>query len=346
MPVTIEQLEHEKRIFQKRIERSCPDLLHSFPIARYTSRLRQADPYTQYEVFPPAITKSLSQIGDQYGREALALYHKIGLCMLMIEALQDPGSVKFPPAVHSYRMSWFQRIVEDISTQPDSYYDIDRPLWPLRKDIGVCSGRSVPVGSAWVVESRYLPRRALIRGASQRAVASERRHFRYSALRKNLCGSLLIQHARRIARHTGRKVLTWAGRYDRCYVIHTVERNIRDFGSRQMELAYRTIASLLAENENVWGVYRSSWFLDPAVAEISDELAFLSQVPVSFGAELYYGGPCSPNDVAKATLFSPERSRLFESGQYAPRNYFYFWERQALIDAFGDEESLGASATR
>ena len=346
MSVTIEQLEHEKSIFQKRIERSFPDLLHSFPIPRYARRLRRADPYTQYEVFPTAITASLSRIGNQYGREALALYHKISLCMLMIEALQDPGSVKFPAAVRSYRMSWFQRIVEDMSTQPDSYYDIDRPLWPLRKDIGVCSGRSVPVGGAWVAESRYLPRRALIRDVSQRAAASERRQFKYSALRKSLRGSSLIQHTRRIARHTGGAVLTWTGRFDCCYVIHTVERNIRDFGSRQMEFAYRSIASLLAENEDVWGVYRSSWFLDPAVAEISSELAFLSRVPVSLGAELYCGGPCSTNDVAKATLFSPERSRLFESGQYVPRNYFYFWERQAVINAFGDEESLGASANR
>ena len=251
----------------------------------------------------------------------------------MIRALPRLDDHHLPGVFHSIYMSWFHRIIEDFDRQPDSYYDFDRPLWPLRKDIGVCSGRAIPVGGAWVVETRLIARqanKANKRGA-ETAVARKSGALMDALSRtlRNLRLTAFIRVIRRLS-------LRFQGPLDTCYVIHTIERNIRDLGPEQMELAYRNIASLLRTNEQVWGVHRASWFLDPTVGEISPEMAFLREDPVTNGAELYNGGSCSADDTQKATMFSPVRSRLYQEGKYFPASYFYFWPRASLIEAFED----------
>ncbi len=59
------------------------------------------------------------------------------------------------------------------------------------------------------------------------------------------------------------------------------------------------------------------------------------QDAVDHGAELHDGGACSADDTQKATMFSPDRTRLYQEGKYRPRSYFYFWPRDAVIEAFG-----------
>jgi hypothetical protein len=102
-----------------------------------------------------------------------------------------------------------------------------------------------------------------------------------------------------------------------------------------MRRAYANVAQLMQHDGQVWGAHRASWFLDPAVSEMSPDLAFLRQDPVDHGAELYDGGPCSADDIRKATMFSPIRTRMYREGKYQPRNYFYFWPRSSVIEAFG-----------
>jgi hypothetical protein len=337
MSVTQQLLAEKELAFRMRLDRSFPDLLGNNPVEFYVSKLEARDPYYQYEAFPPAVLRRMARIQTRYGQEAVALYHKMGLCRLMIGALTRVSGHYIPNKIQEIYRSWFSRIVEDFDTQPDTYYDFDRPLWPLRKDIGVCCGRAIPVGGAWVVEKRLIARQSMIRQADKEPEKSDRQPGKFGALRKNSSRVMrkfrlddLVRSARRIR-------LRLRAPLDKCFVIHTVERNIRDLGPEQMECAYRNIASLLLTNQNVWGVYRLSWFLDPVVGEISPDIGFLMNVPVSKGAELYKAGSCSADDTQKATMFSPVRSRLFKEGKYRPKSYFYFWPRTAVIEAFDSE---------
>jgi hypothetical protein len=335
MSITRQLLAERILALRTEVDRSFPDLLRRVPVGSYVSMLQTMDPYYQYEAFPTAVLRDVAGIRSRYGQQAVALYHKIGLCHLMSNLLGSLDGCQTPAAIQEITMSWLHRIIEDFETQPDSYYDFDRPLWPLRKDIGVCSGRAIPVGGAWVVETRLIARQAMINKANKRGAetaVARKSGALMDALSRTLRNLRLAAFIRVIRRLS----LRFQGPLDTCYVIHTIERNIRDLGPEQMELAYRNIASLLRTNEQVWGVHRASWFLDPTVGEISPEMAFLREVPVTNGAELYNGGSCSADDTQKATMFSPVRSRLYQEGKYCPASYFYFWPRASLIEAFED----------
>lgn len=333
MSITRQLLTEKELALRTRLDRSFSGLLRSAPVEFYVSKLETRDPYYQYEAFSPALLRRVARIQSRYGQEAVAMYHKLGLCHLMIRALPRLDDHHLPGAFQSIYMSWFHRIIEDFDRQPDSYYDFDRPLWPLRKDIGVCSGRAIPVGGAWVVETRLIARQAMIDKANKRGAETAMAR-KSGALRDAVSGTLRNLQLTALVRVIRRLSLRFQGPLDTCYVIHTIERNIRDLGPKQMKLAYRNIASLLRTNEQVWGVYRASWFLDPTVGEISPEMAFLMEDPVTNGAELYNGGSCSADDTQKATMFSPVRSRLYQEGKYCPASYFYFWPRASMIEAF------------
>ena len=334
-------LKDEERAFRETIEGLYPGLLGMFPIEQYVTTLQDKDPHVPYELFPSSIIEDLNQIKVEYGPAASALYHKCSLCRFMQDTLDKLDRDPLPRAIREAYGSWFNRITEDFRTQPDSYYNIDRTLWPLRKDIGICSGRSIPIGGAWVIEKRLLARRAMIRRASRRRRnGTSARMYSSTALRKSLANIMRPLGITNTARHVIRAIRRRLTNHDVCYVIHTIERNILDFSAEQMDLAYRNLASFLEKRSNVWGVYRSSWFLDPAVGDISPGMAFLVQVPLDNGAELHDDGPCPDSGIRKATMMSLERNRLYTSGEYVPRNFFYFWPRDRIIVAFGNDHDM------
>jgi len=327
-----------ERSFKERAEQLFPGMLRDFPIASYLSKLQVRDPYLHYEDFSPVLIHMLHRIKTDYGQEAVALYHKMGLAQLIISKLDNLDNEKFTPAIRQNYISYFERIIKDFSTQPDSYYDINRPLWPLRKDIGVCSGRSIPVGGAWVIERRFLARRSMISRSRRHELAQPSQvSISFGALRKPLLRVLWKLRLDQTARRVGHSIRRLRADYDLCYVIHTVERNIRDFRPEKMNLAYQNVAKLLENDSHAWGIFRSSWFLDPALNEISPSMGFLLQVPMNNGAVLYSGDSCSAEEIRQATFLSAERNRLYAEGTYLPKVYFYFWSRQQIIEAFGQD---------
>lgn len=337
MTVTRHILMDEERTFVGQMENFYPGLLRKFPIAPYVAELQNNNPLFPYDPLSASLIGILDRIKSEFGSESIPLYHKISLCRLMRDFLANSHNDTLPPSVQQLYGLWFERVTQDFRTQPDSYYDIDRPLWPLRKDISVCSGRSIPVGGALVVERKLIARRTLIRRAKQRQLKNNPEATQdFRTARTNPVDILTRLRNNPIARGIVQGVRRVLGGYDLCYVIHTVERDIHDFNAEQMNVAYRNIAKLLESDEHVWGVYRISWFLDPAVGDISPDMDFLASVPLNNGAEFHNGGPCSDEDIRKATMLSPDRSRLYESGEYTPSKYFYFWPRKRIIEAFSE----------
>jgi hypothetical protein len=328
----------KEREFTDQIQEDFPSLLRDVPLSSYLSELRKRNYYQQYETFSPRLERLIDHIKETYGTGAVASYQKLVLSRLIIDFLNQLGQCNLPLKIRLIYESWFRRIYTDFSTQPDFYYDWENRFWPVRKDIAVCSGRVIPVGGAWLVESRLLPRKFMTthpqeggRNTTNRVVLSR------NALRMRfveILGFLGLLDIMKSMVITARVMLH---RHDLCYVIHTAERNIEDFNNEQMNLAYQNIVSLLKLNPDIWGVYRESWFLDPALKDISPNMNFLREVPLRNGARLFYGGECSRDEISKATMMSPTRSRLYQEGRYLPKRYFYFWPRERVIaGVFGD----------
>ena len=323
-------MREQGEVFRERLKKVFPTLMREHPIENYLSELQKRDYYRHYEIFTPALNKMLESIKENYGQEALALFHKYGLSRLIVDFTNRTDDRNILQTLWPIYASWFDRVNSDFSSQPDFYYDHKKPFWPLRKDLCVCSGRAIPIGAALVVETRLIPRKRMIKRCRHLSEGNEK-HTDGPLASKHL----KLAHRTFVVDKIAQGILNQAKRilwkYDLCFVLHTVERDIADFNEEQTNLAYRNIAELLKRHKRIWGIFRTSWFLDPALHRLSPHLKYLTEVPQANGAEVYRGNPCSEDEVRKAIMMSPLRSKMYREGSYNPHNYFYFWPRQAFL---------------
>lgn len=323
--------EKEKE-YTARLRTAFPTLLDEFPRKPYLAQLKTRDYYLQYEQFSKKLTTMLDTIEHRYGIGAVALYQKSSLCCLIVESASSLDKRRLPEGVRDSYTTWFERIYADFSDQADAYYDYKKLFWPVRKDLAVCSGRAIPVGGAWLVERRRLSRSALTKRSAAGAESSSSSGAVRGGGRARVVAAGKALGLGEVAKKVMRAVRELRHDYEWFYVIHTAERNIQDFNRAQMALAYRNIVELLELDPDVWGVFRQSWFLDPSLKEISPDLSFLWEVPQRHGAELYCAGACTQGEIAKITATSPIRKRLYEEERYIPKNYFYLWPRDKMVE--------------
>lgn len=108
--------------------------------------------------------------------------------------------------------------------------------------------------------------------------------------------------------------------------IHTHLSYLDDFNEEGWNECYRCCAELCETRADLLGMFGSSWFYDPALAEISPRLNYLREVPQAGGAKLWFyeaGGDAIEN----ALSTSSSRRKLFDEGKYMPKSYMLAWGR-------------------
>lgn len=314
------------------LHRSAPGLLEEFPISHYLSELKSHKGLLNATSYTGKQTKRLSRIKENYGIAGIAGFQKLALASLIDDFLSNLDEKSYPETIRSLYIAWFERVYEDFTTQSDFYYDIENEFWPVSHDLGICSGRTIPVGGAWFIERRILPRKTMTFLAQEwsqkiklkKKISHKSPHKSLAKILKNIG---IYEAINRLFAFSPK---VFGGSW--CYLIHTAGRNIKDFNAENMNLAYKNIVELLKTDQIIWGVFRESWFLDPDLKEISPNLSFLWETPLQKGARLYYGGPCNEYDLKRALLLSPIRNKMYHEGKYIPETYFYFWPRQEMIE--------------
>jgi hypothetical protein len=114
------------------------------------------------------------------------------------------------------------------------------------------------------------------------------------------------------------------------YEIHTHSANLNDFNPAGWNRCYVRIGQLLKLNPEIKGMQGSSWFYDPALAQISPRLAYLREVPCENGAHVFFVR--NEGKGSNALAKSKSRGDLYDQGKYTPKAYLLVWPRQKLID--------------
>jgi hypothetical protein len=292
-----ERIDAAAKEIQGVIARRDGNFLSEFPLEFYIGSIRSLPKSKNYEFLNPSLKRGLDKMLVQYGEHLLALYQKCALCLLIkdsMDRLNAPGSI------HSLFLDWFGRVLDDFSVLPDSYYSYKNDSF--LKDLAVCRLKAIPVGGAWLVE---------IAPAGSKSHIFKRGLTHFLGYMKTL-----FLEAR------GLKPF---------YALHTYSRYAPRFTPEEMEKAYLRIAVLMKQNPNIKGLYRSSWFLDPALDEMSPGLAYLRQVPEENGARLFKVANLDV-DIKNALVMSPQRKKLYEEGKYIPTSYAYIWPRKAFLN--------------
>jgi hypothetical protein len=202
-----------------------------------------------------------------------------------------------PEAIRKVTSHELGRILDRASEESDYFGDLSNDS--VRKDLAILGGRLIPVGAGVAAPNGGVPRSTAFRDGVAQAFGFLRFRINSGALRPWL-------------------------------EMHTHLDSLSEFSEDGWNRSYRRVADLLVANPEWRGVFRASWFLDPALKRISPKLSYLSEVPLANGAEMFFvevnkSGNCG------ALHRSETRRKLFLRGEYVPRIYLMAWPRCALI---------------
>lgn len=297
--VSESQIKAEEDRLKEELARINGDILSRFPLEDYLEDVLSDKGCWKRSLYSKKQQQIFKIIATEFGTSAIALYHKLGFCHFMRYSLERLDSLNMPDRILDSIHTWFEGILKDFSTQRDDYYFYNYPSF--HADVKVCILKSLPIGGAWTVDLARIGFRPLVYGGLIQGLAFTK------------C------------------LLFTVGGFTPFYVIHTSHRRLGSFNRHEMDQAYLKIAELMKNNTNVKGIYRRSWFLDPAVEAISPQLAYLRKIPQDNGAKIFKT-KTRPIDIKYAIAMSFKRRELYEKGQYVPKGYAYIWPRKAFLD--------------
>jgi hypothetical protein len=341
-----EQFGTAARQYEEYLRQSFPETLSELPITFCIKCNHKPTPFRHYINPPAKLIKRLDRLEQTRGAQCLSLFLKYLLCCSVVHTIDN-----LKKEVNSKTLSenhlglffqWYQRIFEDLSKQPDDYYH-HRNGDGYRQDLAIAGLRAIPIGGAWLIELIYHRRTKPGDRNATLDVKDAAQIDIYNSLHPQEVTAFVWEQVKKIsprsvknAMKNGLKVLrAILGEYKLYVVIHTADRQRSKFTPKHMTQGYHYIAELLELRKNLAGVYRASWFLDPALKTMSPRLAFLWELPCNNGAELVYLGL---NNEGKALEAAPARQQAYQQGDYLPRTFAYHWQRNDLI-AWSNEES-------
>jgi hypothetical protein len=209
--------------------------------------------------------------------------------------------VNYPSAVRDVIRVNFHRIQKAVDESPADYFDFNS--YRFRSDLRItCFGR-VPVGPE-DLEIDGIPRSVLYRGNFSQAL-------------------------------TFLRIVWQSGGVKPYYVIHygygaDPATFLFSYGRKAQETMFRNLATCLAMNPSIRGVFATSWWHDPQLESVSPYLAYLRTGWTERGASLFRWG-ATEQDVRLATENSPHRRQAYQEGRYNPTSYMVVWPRQSLL---------------
>jgi len=305
------QIQEHLRAREEELSACTPNLLQEFPVEVYVQAIKSVPPIYNYDYVRKKFHKVLENIGSSYGLHALALYQKLVLTWLIKLSYELLPQQRFPREIKRLYGQWFERVFGDFSKQPDEYYDHRNDSF--LKDLGVCSLRAVPVGGAWIVEVSLSRESTPNTNGTKKTNRFIRSFIRRIGLKK------LFRYA-----------LFKMGFMKFYYLMHTVDRYLPRFTPEEMTKSYLRIADLMRADLRIKGIYRSAWFLDPQLENISPHLSYLRIIPEQNGAKVYRIRT-RQSDIDNAIALSPLRRKLYGEGKYKPVCYAMFWPRAELL---------------
>jgi hypothetical protein len=269
---------------------------------------RHDPPGAKYSVLAPALLGVRAQIAesDEDLKAALARFAVAGLV-----ANFNPAESKLclPAAIVGLYPRELERMRRHLQSV-DGYHN-DVLSDSVCKDIAILSHRMIPVGAEYAQPGAAIPRAVLLRGGP---------------------GQLL----------RGLRAIFMGGGRTGYLELHAHTDALQDFNPDGWQLTYRNLAELIQLNPELRGWYSSSWFLDPAVSEISPRLAYLRRTPGSLPLTYLYVGE-DREGTSGALSRSPTRQILFREGRYTPRIFMRICPRSIALSRLRtrDDTSLG-----
>lgn len=272
-----------------RVRRLPPDI----SLEGFIRAATDVGPLDNYKYVGDATRGMIERIKTTCGLPAARAFLRAALGRTISIRVKDGQYARLPPLCARYHFAQLHRIAND-SDATAEWLDLDDDRF--QKEFGIASLRLYVAGSNLVDCRCGIPRSIIFHGGLGKVLARLGVMMRLGGFKPYFQGHL-----------------------------HTF--NLDALNEEGRNNFYRCCVELYPLHPDCLGMFCSSWYYDPALAEISPNLAYLREIPLAGGAHLFRaqdGGDAIANSTAK----SRTRRELYERGEYLPRNYFLIWGRE------------------
>lgn len=263
----------------------------------YCRAIRSCPSHWAYHQFSEEVLNTRDAVRGVGGVALVAAFHRYTLLRLVPETWRTLQERPHLAPV----LEWFEdaiaQVISDLGAMPDA--DLDLRADPFARDLATAALRAWPLGAALVEPRLRMPRRWMLQGGP------------WTLLR-------------------GLGLLARLGGTFPLYQIHATTRHLSEFSEPGWEDCYRRIAYIMSREPAVRGLMGGAWIFDPELERVSPRLAYMRRLPFENGA-LIARVPSTPDTYACALKKSATRRRLYEAGQYEPRQYALVWPRRDFL---------------
>jgi len=220
------------------------------------------------------------------------------LCRALLEQFTLTGSPwNLPEKFELLYEQQRRRIATNVIAKPDDYFSFAND--PFRKDLAILRHRLIPCGAEFATPFSGISRTLLLAGGWRQGIKFIR-------------------------------VIVHCGGIKPFLELHMHPQCIDAFNPEGWLDTYENLADFLIANPSFLGVQSTSWFLDPALEQVSPHLSYLRRTPENCGAAILYAGDDDPQH-SGAFATSKSRRVLYAAGHYRPRLFTRIWPRQRLL---------------
>lgn len=197
-------------------------------------------------------------------------------------------------ALYEIELTRMQRICD---IQADAYFIFQNDLF--RKNLAILLHRLIPFGAEFANPHSGIPRSLAIRAGPKQSVKFLRAVVASRGIRPFL-------------------------------ELHMHPEVKEHFHPAGWVESYERLADFLQLNPGWRGVQSTSWFLDPALEQVSPHLGYLRMVPEQCGAYILFAG-MDKDGRSGALETSPTRRHLHATRCYRPRLFTRIWPRKEML---------------
>jgi len=106
--------------------------------------------------------------------------------------------------------------------------------------------------------------------------------------------------------------------------------SMKSFTENGWRSMFLNLAELMKHQKDIKGVCGTSWFIDPIIKDISPRLSYINNLLTEIGVSIFPHNT-TEQTIKDALFLNSERKKLYENGDYKPRNHLFVVTRSELI---------------
>ncbi len=285
----------------RKLHEKSPELsrvLADVPVEQALAAFARYDVHAGYNQLGLDLSKLCSGLVARHG-EPLALHWGLAMLATLIDEHERRWRESaLDPELEPGFIDSFHRILTAVARGGA------RSLMPdtdaFAKELAICLYRLIPAGGQLIDPGSAVPRRLVARRPTLETLSAAR----YMLFNAGGFAPFAAFHSNLFQRH-------W-------------------FTPAGWEYAFQCMSAVFRSFPTLKGLTGSSWFFDPALRDISPELAFVREIPRRWGAVFVHVRP-DRNASSDSLLLSRKRRELFEAGKYVPQVHAFLVSKRDIL---------------